>query len=287
MPRSFSLRIVRFPERESSISLGHIHPEIFPQRDMTLPDLPDAPGVELQAGEIRFAEHVIFEDLALNLAGGKITALLGESGCGKTSLLRLLAGLPPPPHQKDIVWHGEVRLDNDLPRAGNITLMEQSNPLLPWASALENITIGARLRGEPPDNKRAHDLLDTLGLGARAQARITTFSGGMKQRVSLARALYEPCPVVLMDEPFAALDAITRWRLQRKAVELLAGRSCLLVTHDPLEALRMGDEILLLKGTPARLERVPTPSQPPPRRLDSHEQQELHAKLLARMVATT
>ena len=247
---------------------------------------PDAPGVSLQEAHIRFAGNCLFEDLSVRLAGGRITVLLGQSGCGKSSLLRLIAGLPPPPARRgDTLWRGQVRLDGGLPRDGNITLMEQGNPLLPWRSALGNVTIGARLRGEAEDRSRALALLEALGLGDRAEARVTTFSGGMKQRTALARALYEPCPVVLMDEPFAALDAITRWRLQRKAVALLAGRTCLLVTHDPLEALCMGDEILLLKGTPARLQAVGVPAQRPPRNLDSEEQQRLHAGLLAQLAS--
>ena len=245
-----------------------------------------APGVSLHNARIRFAGNILFDGLSLRLAGGRITALLGQSGCGKSSLLRLIAGLPPPPSQRgDTLWQGQVSLDGDMARKGNIALMEQGNPLLPWCSALDNIIIGARLRGETPDRRRALELLGALGLGERAQARITTFSGGMKQRAALARTLYEPCPVVLMDEPFAALDAITRWRLQRKAVALLRGRTCLLVTHDPLEALCMGHDILLLKGTPARLESVAMPAQKPPRHLDSQEQQELHAELLGRLAS--
>lgn len=244
-----------------------------------------APGVQLQEGRIHFVGNIVFDDISLHLPGGSITALLGRSGCGKTSLLRLLAGLPPPPSKHPVTWQGRVSLDTGIPRRSNISLMEQSNPLLPWANALDNTIIGARLRGEKPDRERAFSLLEAVDLGGRAQDRIATLSGGMQQRVALARVLYEPCPVVLMDEPFAALDAITRWRLQHKAVELLAGRSCLLVTHDPLEALRMGHHILLMKGTPARLESVPAPSQRPPRNLDSKEQQELHALLLARLAA--
>ena len=249
-----------------------------------------AAGVSLQDARIGFAGDVLFDGLSLRLAGGRITALLGRSGCGKSSLLRLIAGLPPPPSRRgDTIWQGRVSLDGNLAREGNIALMEQGNPLLPWCSALDNIVIGARLRGETPDRQRALELLNALGLGDKAQARISTFSGGMKQRAALARTLYEPCPVVLMDEPFAALDAITRWRLQRKAVELLRGRTCLLVTHDPLEALCMGHEILLLKGAPARLESVAVPNanprDDPPRNLDSQEQQTLHARLLGRLAS--
>lgn len=236
------------------------------------------PSVSLRNASIRFAGATLFENLSLHLAAGRITALLGESGCGKSSLLRLLAGLPPP--DADTIWQGDAN-----PLAGDITLMEQSNPLLPWLSARANITIGARLRGETPDVERADALLAALGLKGKADALPGALSGGMKQRVSLARALYEPAAVVLMDEPFAALDALTRWRLQRTAVGLLAGRTCLLVTHDPLEALCMGDAILLMKGAPARLESFPLPQLPPPRDLQSRETQQCHAALLARLAS--
>ena len=209
------------------------------------------PSVILRNASIRFAGATLFEDLSLHLAAGRITALLGESGCGKSSLLRLLAGLPPP--DRNTIWQGDARLKEDAttrPAAGNITLMEQSNPLLPWLSAQANITIGARLRGEPPDTARAHALLAALGLKHKAGALPGALSGGMKQRVSLARALYEPAAVVLMDEPFAALDALTRWRLQRAAVGLLAGRTCLLVTHDPLAAKRAASFAPIARPSP-------------------------------------
>lgn len=244
-----------------------------------------APGMEMRGGEVAFGGNVVFRNIDVRLPAGKTVALLGRSGCGKTSLLRLLAGLPPTSQKDNIVWRGDIRLTDGHDRNGAVTLMEQSNPLLPWVSALENVTIGSRLRGETPERERALALLDCVGLRERSDARITTFSGGMKQRVALARALYEPCSIVLMDEPFASLDAITRWRLQHRAVEMLSGRTCLLVTHDPLEALRMGDEIMLLKGAPACLETIPVPDTPTPRNLDSHEQQELHAKLLDRLAA--
>ena len=251
------------------------------------PSAVSPPSVTLRNASIRFAGASLFEGLSLRLAAGRITALLGESGCGKSSLLRLLAGLPPP--DRKTVWEGEARLEGEenavRSTAGGIALMEQSNPLLPWLSARANITIGARLRGETPDVGRADALLDALGLKHKADALPGALSGGMRQRVSLARALYEPAAVVLMDEPFAALDALTRWRLQRVAVGLLAGRTCLLVTHDPLEALCMGDAILLMKGAPARLESIAVPPLAPPRDLQNRETQQCHAALLARLAS--
>lgn len=112
------------------------------------------------------------------------------------------------------------------------------------------MTIGARLRGEAADETRAIDLLTRLGLAEALRLPPAKLSGGMRQRVALARTLYEDRPIVLMDEPFASLDALTRHRLQAEAVRALRGRTVLQVTHDPLEALRMADRLLLLRGQP-------------------------------------
>jgi putative hydroxymethylpyrimidine transport system ATP-binding protein len=134
--------------------------------------------------------------------------------------------------------------------------MAQQDLLLPWSSVLDNVTLGERLRmgrASAETQERALALLDRVGLANSANALPSTLSGGMRQRAALVRTLMEDRPVVLMDEPFSALDAITRVRLQDLAADLLRGRTVLLVTHDPLEALRLGDRIHVLLGRPARL----------------------------------
>src|SRR5690606_20731218 len=113
--------------------------------------------------------------------------------------------------------------------------------LLPWASALANVTIGARLRGARPDLDRARALLDAVGLLPLAGRRPDTLSTGQRQRVALARTLYEDRPIVVLDEPFSALDPVTRHAMQDLAAGLLAGRSVLMITHDPQEAMRLAD----------------------------------------------
>ena len=128
-------------------------------------------------------------------------------------------------------------------------------------------------------------MLDRVGLGAEADALPHTLSGGMRQRVALARTLMEDRPIVLMDEPFSALDAITRIRLQELAAGLLAGRTVLLVTHDPLEALRLGDRIYVMAGRPASLHSAPAPDGPPPRKPRDRSLQAMHAELLERLTA--
>ena len=156
---------------------------------------------------------------------------------------------------------------------------------MPWLTALGNVSLGARLRGEKPDRARALAMLERVGLGADADALPHTLSGGMRQRVALARTLMEDRPIVLMDEPFSALDAITRVRLQELSAGLLTGRTVLLVTHDPLEALRLGERIYVMAGRPASLELAAAPDGAPPRRLGDRSLQTLHADLLERLAA--
>ena len=221
------------------------------------------PGLRLHGLTLRHGARTIFAGLDLLVHGGEFLVLLGPSGVGKTGLLRIAAGLSPP-------QAGTVSATDDQPLAGRVAVMAQQDLLLPWASVIRNVFLGARLRGERPDRARALHLLHRVGLGDRADALPATLSGGMRQRVAIARTLYENRPFVLMDEPFAALDTVTRARVQDLAAELLAGRTVLLITHDPLEACRLGHRLVVLSGEPARLGvpirvpgRVPRPPDDP------------------------
>jgi putative hydroxymethylpyrimidine transport system ATP-binding protein len=216
--------------------------------------------IEVTSASLRYAGAFLFSDLNFTLSGGAWTCLLGPSGVGKSSLLRLIAGLAP-------LDRGEVRCSDGKPLAGRLAWMGQQDDLLPWLAVLGNVTLGARLRGEPADREKARDLLARVGLERQADQLPATLSGGQRQRAALARTLMEDRPVVLMDEPFSALDAITRARLQALAARLLAGRTVLLVTHDPLEALRLGHRIQVMTGQPARIEGVIEPEGAPPRDL--------------------
>lgn len=216
-------------------------------------------AISLRAARLVYSGLALFDGLDLELAGGSFTCLLGPSGIGKSSLLRLLAGLTSPGIS------GELRGGDGQSLTGRVAYMAQQDLLLPWLNTLDNVTLGNRLRGERVDQQQALDLLMRVGLTDAALARPDALSGGMRQRAALARTLMEDRPVVLMDEPFSGLDALTRLRLQALAAELLAGRTVLLVTHDPLEALRLGEHVLIMNGRPATLSALPDLPGVPPR----------------------
>jgi putative hydroxymethylpyrimidine transport system ATP-binding protein len=217
-----------------------------------MPEIKPSPPIEVQvsAADVSFGGWALFERLALTLPAGQWTSLLGASGVGKSTLLRLIVGLVP--------GHSEVHLqcDDGRPLTGRAAYMAQQDLLLPWLSIIENVMLGARLRGEITAEQRARAmaLLAAVGLEANAGDIPAILSGGMRQRAALARTLLEDRPVVLMDEPFSALDSITRIKLQELSARLLSGKTILLVTHDPMEALRLSHQIYVLAGRPAGLE---------------------------------
>lgn len=196
-----------------------------------------SPALSVRSAHIVLDGHVVAENLSLDFTAGRTTCLLGRSGVGKTSLLRHLAGLLP-----------------GTAPAGPVAYMAQRDLLLPWLSVLDNVLLGHRLRGAEAARRaaepRARSLLAEVGLGDRLGALPQTLSGGMRQRAALARTLCEDRQIVLMDEPFGHLDAVTRFDLQDLAARLLMDRTVVMVTHDPLEALRMGHEIRVLSGSP-------------------------------------
>jgi putative hydroxymethylpyrimidine transport system ATP-binding protein len=246
---------------------------------------PKAPAIIVKRASLIFQDNILFQNLDLTLSAGKWTVLLGPSGVGKTSLLRLIAGLNTDAHSPN-----PVQASDQLPLSNRISYMPQDDLLLPWLTVLHNVLITEKLRGvltnknKEEYQNRALQLLERVGLAQTAKQLPDTLSGGMRQRVALTRTFLEACPIVLMDEPFSALDAITRLELQTLAAELLADRTVLLITHDPLEALRLGDEIYVMADHPAKLSAPIHPPGEKPRNTNDARIMQLQAELLKRLV---
>ena len=214
-----------------------------------------------------FDGRVVIADLDLEIAPGEFVALLGHSGCGKSTLLRILAGL-------DTQISGDVT----VPRRRAVAF--QAPRLLPWKRVWRNVVLGLPGR---PDRALANRYLDEVGIAARAGAWPKTLSGGEAQRVSLARALVREPDLLLLDEPFGALDALTRVKAQQLVADLWLRHGCsvLLVTHDVEEALRLADRVLVMRdGVIAHASAVDLPR---PRAVTDPRFVELRANLLAEL----
>jgi len=231
--------------------------------------------VRLQNLSFGFGVKQLFVDLNLTFPAGQWTVLLGPSGCGKSTLLRLIAGSLKPAS-------GQITFNQKAAPKAPVAWMAQDDLLLPWLTVTENILLGARLRKSVDAEKeqRVHQLLAEIRLEAEKDALPQTLSGGMRQRVALLRTLMEKRPVILMDEPFSALDALTRLRLQNLFARLVKKTTVVLVTHDPLEALRLGHRIIVLKDRPAAAAHQLDLSGERPRDPAASEMALLHKSLL-------
>ncbi len=202
------------------------------------------------------ADLVVLEDVNLTIAAGEILALLGRSGSGKSTLLRIVAGLLPPT-SGEVIWHG-APLHGP---AEGIAMVFQSFALFPWLTVTENVQLGLEALGIPRDEreKRAEEAIDLIGLGGFENAYPKELSGGMRQRVGLARALVVHPDLLLMDEPFSALDVLTAENLRTDLIDLwtegkLPIKSILMVTHNIEEAVLMCDRVLVFAANPGRVE---------------------------------
>jgi ABC-type nitrate/sulfonate/bicarbonate transport system ATPase subunit len=224
--------------------------------------------------------------VSLSVYEGEFVALVGPSGSGKTTLLAILASLEAPT-SGTVALHGAV----DTPRLGRVGYMPQRDLLLPWRGALDNAIAGLEVQGvsRTEARERARALFADFGLAGFERDYPAALSGGMRQRVAFARTVLAARALLLLDEPFGALDALTRAGLQRWLLEIWGklGATCLLVTHDIDEALLLADRIYVLTARPGRVRlerRVPLGR---PRRLDMLAQPEiavLKAELLAALV---
>jgi NitT/TauT family transport system ATP-binding protein len=208
------------------------------------------------------------EDINLQVKEGEFLVLVGPSGCGKSTLLSLLAGL-------EQVDEGSIKLDGaDVVEPGRDRLvMFQQDALFPWLDALENVLFGLRLKPGLTDAERAEAAryyLDLVGLADKEKAHPHELSGGMRQRVALARSLAPNPRVLLMDEPFSALDALTRDQLYGDLQKIFTQRkkTIVLVTHNIREAVCLGDRVVLLSPNPGRVRQVFNIDLPRPRRIN-------------------
>jgi sulfonate transport system ATP-binding protein len=194
-------------------------------------------GLVLQSVGKSFGDRNILSEIDLEIPAGRFVSLIGPSGVGKSTLLRIVAGLEPP-------TTGRVELQSCDGRP-DVRMMFQEDRLMPWRTVLRNVTLGLK--------RREHDarrMLSAVGLAGREDDFPLVLSGGQRQRVALARALIHEPDLLLLDEPFGALDAITRATMQLLLEELLSRRprTVVLVTHDVEEALLLSDRVLLMSG---------------------------------------
>lgn len=234
----------------------------------TGPTRDPAVGVSLRDVSLRFGGQttglVALDGLSLDVPAGSFTVIIGPNGCGKSTLLRLVAGLLEP-------TSGEVTLEGEGPRAGDgrVGLAFQQPRLVPWRSTLDNVALPLEINGVAVAERRARGVaaLERVGLAGAAALRPRELSGGMAQRAALARALIGEPPVLLLDEPFSALDALTREtfdaELQRLWLE--RRRTVILVTHSVSEAVSLADRIVVMTPRPGRVARVVEVDLPRPR----------------------
>jgi taurine transport system ATP-binding protein len=194
----------------------------------------------------------VLEDFSLDIPAGEITVLIGPSGCGKTTLLNHIAGFTRPDA-------GTIQIDGRTIRGPGADrgVIFQQDALLPWMSVLENVAFGLRLRGLPVAQRLdlARTTLELVDMAGVERHHVWELSGGMKQRVSLARALAADPRTLLMDEPFGALDALTREQMQTLLLKIWrrTGKQIVLVTHDIEEAVFLASDLVMLSARPARV----------------------------------
>ena len=211
----------------------------------------------------------------LEVGAGEFTAIIGPSGCGKSTVLRLAAGL-------DVPTRGSVEIFGDAPQTlasqHRLGVAFQEHALLPWATVRENIALPYRVSGRKVDDDRVDGLIGLVGLGGFEKARPKQLSGGMRQRVSIARALVLSPDLLLLDEPFGALDAVTRRKMNAELARIWAEEriTTILVTHDVDEALILADRVVVMTGRPGHVRTTVDVAFPRPRGPETTRTAEFH-----------
>jgi ABC-type nitrate/sulfonate/bicarbonate transport system ATPase subunit len=243
-----------------------------------------APKLELRGLGKRFGELEVLRDLSLEARAGEFVAILGPSGCGKSTAFSILTGGTP-------ACGGEVLVDGvaETGTPGRFAYMPQADALLPWRRVLGNATLGLEVRGmsRGEARERVRPLLPAFGLDGFERSYPFQLSGGMRQRAALLRTVVQECDVLLLDEPFGALDALTRAEMQRwlETVWAQFRSTVLLVTHDVREAVFLADRVYVLSPRPGTVVAELAVPLPRPRALTDPLIAQLETELLARLVA--
>jgi sulfonate transport system ATP-binding protein len=206
------------------------------------------PLLELAIKAKNFQSHRVIDNVSFHVGQGEVVSLVGPSGCGKSTLLRIIAGL-------DSDYHGDVRVNGEMPQlhSRDVGFIFQEPRLLPWLTVAENV--GFELGNAGAKHPRVKELLDEVGLGDFASAYPKQLSGGMAQRAAIARGLFTQPALLLLDEPFSAVDAFTRMRLQELLLSIAShhGTTLLLVTHDVNESAYLSDRVIVMSSHPGRI----------------------------------
>ena len=261
--------------------------ETTPGSDNLAGDAASPPMIELEGiGETFFVNGralPVLQDIELRVYKGEFVSLIGPSGCGKSTLLNIIAGLEEP-------TVGVIRSGGQRParRLGAIGYMHQKDLLLPWRTVLDNAILGLELQGKPraQSRRRALEVMESFGLSGFERSYPSILSGGMRQRAAFLRTVLADREVILLDEPFGALDALTRASMQEWLLQLWESweKTVIMVTHDVEEAVLLSDRVYVLTACPGRVKMVLPVELPRPRRYEMVTE-EAFVKTKARVMA--
>ena len=222
-------------------------------------------------GSLNTNKDKLFSNIEINIKYNKWTTIIGQSGTGKSTLLKIIANL-------NIANTFLNNISADTNKNYSFSWMAQNDLLLPWSNILNNVMLGQKLRREKLDVNRALNLLEKVGLLNVAYQLPSTLSGGMRQRVALARTLMENNDIILMDEPFSSLDSITKSKIQELTWKLFKNKTVVMVTHDPLEAVLLSNELFYI--TNKQLKPIKLPESKPIRKITSSNLLHSHEYIL-------
>ncbi len=231
---------------------------------------------QIQNLNLDFKGKKLFKNLNFDILENTSSALLGTSGVGKSTLLRCIANL-----EKENITKGEIVLKKGV----TIAWLSQENSLYPWLSILDNVQLYHHLKGSKTKQtlEKANELLSQVNMTKHLDKKTYELSGGQKQRVALARTLMQEANLILMDEPFSALDAITKIQLQDLTCKLLKNKTVVLVTHDPQEAIKLTNHIYILENQPVKIEEIAFLQGTLPHKLSNEKIWNLQEELISRL----